>query len=160
MEITRQADYAMRAVLYLATYRLASTREIAEAQSVPREYLAKIVQELARAGIVRTQRGVGGGITLARPPEEITLLDVLEAIEGPVAVNRCFSHPNECPRESFCAVHHEMYFIQKSLAQMFSRINFARLARREAELKQELEAAGAKSGSQAGSITTRAGRST
>lgn len=139
MEITRQADYAMRAVLYLATYRLANTREIAKAQSVPREYLAKIVQELARAGIVKTQRGVGGGITLARPPEEISLIDVLEAIEGPLTINRCFSHPRECPRESFCSMHYELGIIQKSLEQMFSRINFARLARKEADLKRALD---------------------
>ena len=139
MEITRQADYAMRAVLYLATYRLANTREIAKAQSVPREYLAKIVQSLAKAGIVRTQRGVGGGISLARPPEEINMFDVLEAIEGPLTINRCFSHPDECPRESFCAMHYEFGIIQKSLEQMFSRINFARLARKEADLKKELD---------------------
>ena len=142
MEITRQADYAMRAVLYLATYRLANTREIAKAQGVPREYLAKIVQSLAKAGIVRTQRGVGGGISLARPPEEISLNDVLEAIEGPLTINRCFSHPDECFRESFCSVHYELAFIQKSLEQMFSRVNFARLARKEADLKRELENSG------------------
>lgn len=129
----------MRAVLYLATYRLANTREIAEAQSVPREYLAKIVQSLAKAGIVRTQRGVGGGISLARPPEEINMIDVLEAIEGPLTINRCFSHPDECPRESFCSMHFELGIIQKSLEQMFSRINFARLARKEADLKRELD---------------------
>lgn len=136
MEITRQADYAMRAVLYLAIYRQASIGQIAAAQFVPREYLAKIVQQLVRAGIARSRRGVGGGVSLAKNPEDITLLEVLEAIEGPLAVNRCFRLPNECPRESFCGVHHELVHVQDVLARELGRINFARLARKETELKR------------------------
>lgn len=136
MEITRQADYAMRAVLYLAIYRRASIGEIASAQFVPREYLAKIVQQLVKAGIAKSQRGVGGGISLAKNPEDITLLEVLEAIEGPLAINLCFRRPNECPRESFCGVHYELFNVQSVLARELGRINFARLARRETELKR------------------------
>lgn len=139
MEITRQADYAMRAVLYLAIYRQASIGEIAEAQFVPREYLAKIVQQLGKAGIVRSQRGVGGGVSLAKKPEDISLLDVLEAIEGPLTVNLCFRRPGECPRESFCGVHHELIGIQDTLARELGRVNFARLARKETELKRHEE---------------------
>ena len=132
MQLTRQTDYAMRAVLYLATSPLASIKEIAEAQSVPQEYLAKILQKLARAGIVTTHRGVGGGVSLARVPEKISMLDVIEAIEGNVALNRCFIKPSECPRESFCAMHDELDRIGSSLAAMFGKVNFARLARDEA----------------------------
>ena len=132
MQLTRQADYAMRAVLYLATTPLANIREIAKAQFVPQEYLAKILQRLAKAGIVTTHRGVGGGISLARAPEKITLMDVIEAIEGPVALNRCFVRPGECPRESYCAMHDELEQIGNSLAGMFAKVNFARLARNEA----------------------------
>lgn len=132
MQLTRQTDYAMRAVLYLATSPLASIRQIAEAQHVPQEYLAKILQKLARAGIVTTHRGVGGGVSLARVPEKISMLDVIEAIEGKVALNRCFVRPLECPREKFCAMHDELDRIGASLASMFAKVNFARLARNEA----------------------------
>lgn len=132
MQLTRQADYAMRAVLYLATHPLASTSEIASSEHVPQEYLAKIVQKLARAKIVETHRGVGGGISLARAPEKIDLLQVLEAIEGPLAINLCLARPGECPREYYCAMHDELAEVQQKLARMFARIDFARLARKEA----------------------------
>lgn len=122
----------MRAVLYLATSPLASIREISQAQKMPQEYLAKILQRLAKAGIVTTHRGVGGGVSLARVPEQITMLDVIQAIEGPVSLNRCFSHPGECPRETYCSMHAELDSIGRQLAEMFSRVNFARLARSEA----------------------------
>ncbi|MHB1361056.1 MAG: RrF2 family transcriptional regulator [Thermoleophilia bacterium] len=132
MQLTRQTDYAMRAVLYLATSPLASIRQIAEAQSVPQEYLAKILQKLAKEGIVTTHRGVGGGVSLARAPEKISMLDVIEAIEGRVALNRCLIHPRECPREKFCPMHDELDRIGSSLASMFAKVNFARMARDEA----------------------------
>ncbi|MHB8791766.1 MAG: RrF2 family transcriptional regulator [Thermoleophilia bacterium] len=134
MQLTRQADYAMRAVIYLAVNPQARIQEIARAQYVPKEYLAKIVQKLAQAGIVNTHRGVGGGISLSRAPEEITLLDVIEAIEGKVALNSCIVRPGECPRETYCAVHVELESIGKSLAEMFANVNFAQLARKEASL--------------------------
>ncbi|MCL4473948.1 MAG: Rrf2 family transcriptional regulator [Actinobacteria bacterium] len=132
MQLTRQTDYAMRAVLYLATSPLASIKQIAEAQSIPQEYLAKILQKLAKEGIVTTHRGVGGGVSLARAPEKISMLDVIEAIEGKVSLNRCFVHPRECPREKFCAMHDELDRIGSSLASMFAKVNFARMARDEA----------------------------
>ncbi|MDO8737194.1 MAG: Rrf2 family transcriptional regulator [Thermoleophilia bacterium] len=134
MQLTRQGDYAMRAILFLAASPQARIQEIARAQFVPKEYLAKIVQKLSQAGIVTTHRGVGGGITLARPPEEITLLDVVEAIEGPVALNSCFIRPGECPRESYCAIHAELEHIGNTLARMFANVNFADLAKKEAAL--------------------------
>ncbi|MHB9111101.1 MAG: RrF2 family transcriptional regulator [Thermoleophilia bacterium] len=140
MQLTRQADYAMRAVIYLAVNPQARIQEIANAQHIPKEYLAKIIQKLAQAEIVTTHRGVGGGITLSRPPETITLLDVVEAIEGPVALNSCFIRPGECPRESYCAIHEELEHIGKTLARMFANVNFAQLARKEATLYAGTEA--------------------
>lgn len=134
MQLTRQADYAMRAVIYLAASPLASIQEISLAQHLPHVFLAKIVQKLAKAGIVTTHRGVGGGISLARAPENISLLDVIEAVEGPLSLNRCFIEPGVCPREDFCAVHQELEQIGKSLAQMLAKVNFARMARNEAAL--------------------------
>ena len=91
-------------------------------------------QKLAKTDIVTTHRGVGGGISLARAPEQISLLDVIEAVEGPVLLNRCFVEPGVCPREDYCAIHLELEQIGKSLAQMFAKVNFARLARNEAAL--------------------------
>ncbi len=133
MQLTRQADYAARAVVYLAVHPHANIREIAREQHVPYEYLAKILQKLAEAGITSSQRGVGGGIALARPAAEISLLEVIEAVEGPVALNRCFIRPNECPREGFCSIHRELAQIQGSIRQQLADVDFASLARSEAE---------------------------
>lgn len=121
----------MRAVLHLASFPMARIKEIAIAQYVPQEYLAKILQKLAKAGIVKTHRGVGGGISLGRVPEQITMLDVIEAVEGPVSLNRCFLNPGECPRQGYCAVHRELETIGTALGEMLAKVTFARLARSE-----------------------------
>jgi Rrf2 family protein len=89
MEITRQADYAIRAILYLAENEKkgrAPTNLIAEAKHIPPSFLAKIISQLSVAGLVNTSRGARGGVTLSRPSEEITLLEVIEAIDGPLSI--------------------------------------------------------------------------
>jgi Rrf2 family protein len=76
-------EYALRAVVHLAyeSPEARTTAQIAEATLVPKDYLAKILQGLAKKGIVSTQRGVGGGVSLAREPDELTILDVVNAVE-------------------------------------------------------------------------------
>jgi Rrf2 family protein len=99
MQITRQADYAMRAVLYLArlgSERRAATSQIAEDQRIPPSFLAKIVSQLSVAGLLHTSRGARGGVSLARPPENITLLEVVEAIDGPILLNECALDAGVC----------------------------------------------------------------
>ncbi len=92
MQITRQADYAVRAVLYLAQLgpeRRAATSQIAQEQQIPPSFLAKIVSQLSVVGLLQTSRGARGGVSLARTPEEISLLEVVEAIDGPILLNEC-----------------------------------------------------------------------
>ena len=90
MQITRQADYAVRAVEYLArqdpNLRFA-TITVAEETKIPHAFLAKIISQLAIAGLIKTVRGARGGIFLARDPRDISLLDVVEAIDGPILIN-------------------------------------------------------------------------
>lgn len=131
MQLNRQTDYALRAVLYLASHPLANISEVAEAQYVPQDFLAKIMQKLAKAGIVKTHRGIGGGISLARSASEINMLQIVEAMEGPLSLNRCFSHPGECPREYYCAIHDELFAAQQGLAQALAKIDMAKLAKKE-----------------------------
>jgi Rrf2 family protein len=76
--------------------------EIAKRQDIPASFLAKIVPRLARAGLVRTALGAGGGITLAAPPAEISLLQIIQAIDGPLALNRCSLDPTNCRRHATC----------------------------------------------------------
>ncbi len=92
MQITRQADYAVRAVLYLAqigSERRAATSQIAQEQNIPPSFLAKIVSQLSVAGLLQTSRGARGGVSLARDPESISILEVVEAIDGPILLNEC-----------------------------------------------------------------------
>lgn len=110
MEISRQADYAVRAVRELAKAgpgALIQTQTIAANQQIPAKYLPTIIRTLARAGLLRTLRGSQGGVSLARQPHAISLLEVVEAIDGPVLLNRCKIRPGECrPKSSPCLLHH------------------------------------------------------
>jgi Rrf2 family protein len=129
--ITRQADYAVRSVLDLALRRpdlAAFSRDIAERQNIPPSFLAKILTRLAACGIVQTQRGVNGGVRLARPAGEITLLQVVEAIDGPISLNLCTRSPGLCPQETTCVVHPLWEMIGEELRQRLNGITFAMLA--------------------------------
>lgn len=90
MKVTAKADYAVRAVLVLAAANgeLMKADLVAEAQRIPRHFLDNILNDLRRAGIVATQRGAEGGSRLARPAKEISIADVMRAIEGPLAAVR------------------------------------------------------------------------
>ena len=108
MQITHQADYAIRAIYYLAQLdpsRKVSTTQIANENHIPSSFLTKIISQLSITGLIRTTRGARGGVTLARPPERISLLDVLVAIDGPVALNDCVSDSESCPFNGDCVLH-------------------------------------------------------
>lgn len=108
MELTRKGDYAVRVVVDLATHppeAVVRTRDVGRRTGVPPAYLVKIIQALAQAGLVRTRRGALGGVTLGRAAEAINLRQVIEAVEGPIYLNRCLVRPRLCPRDRFCSVH-------------------------------------------------------
>jgi Rrf2 family protein len=105
MQITRQADYAVRAVLYLARLgpnQRAATSHVAHKQRIPPSFLAKIISQLSIAGLLHTSRGARGGVSLAREPKEITLLDVVEAIDGPILLNECVGEKGMCAFSDDC----------------------------------------------------------
>src|SRR5918911_3030947 len=99
MQIPRRVDYGLRAVIYLSAQdpeRCCSIAEIAREQGIPRKFLEKIIQDLSRKGLIKSKRGACGGYMLARSPEKISFYDVIEAIEGPVAVNVCMDEHLGC----------------------------------------------------------------
>lgn len=131
MQITRQADYAVRAVLYLAGLnngRRAPTSEIARKQAIPPSFLAKIVSQLSVAGVVQTSRGARGGVSLARPSADISLLEVVEAIDGPISLNECVLDPKACVFGADCAVHEVWCKAQADLVDKLRGTNFGTLA--------------------------------
>ena len=108
MRLTRGADYGTRGIIYLARRPMNAVvlvGEIASAEELSESYLAKIFQDLAKEGLVRSHRGAKGGFSLARPAEQITLLQIIEAIEGPIAINRCLAPWEGCERSDTCPVH-------------------------------------------------------
>lgn len=130
MEISRRTDYGVRVILDLATLSdetRASTQEIADRQSIPAPFLAKIISQLSLCGLVTTFRGAGGGVSLARPPSEISLLQVIEALDGPVRLNRCVIEPGACPQDEHCPVHHIWARAQMELTDLLSDTTFDQL---------------------------------
>jgi Rrf2 family protein len=131
MEISRRADYGIRVILDLSMLPLnnrTATQEIADRQNIPNPFLAKIISQLAFSGLVTTYRGAGGGVTLARLPAEISLLDVIEALEGPIRLNRCVIQPDACPENSQCPVHDIWVRAQDELVALLDTTTFDNLA--------------------------------
>jgi Rrf2 family protein len=131
MEISRRTDYGVRVIMDLAGLPQngrASTQDIAHRQNIPGPFLAKIISQLSLSGLVATYRGSGGGVSLARPASEISLLHVIEALEGPVRLNRCAIEPSACPRDGHCPVHHVWAQAQTDLTGLLRNTTFDKLA--------------------------------
>ena len=138
LQITRDGEYAVRAILHMSAEpvgTLSLISEIAEAQEVPRSYLSKIMQHLVKAGLVKSRRGARGGFFLARRPQEITLRQAIEAIEGPIFLNVCLIKKGECHRDEFCPVHQVWQEAQRKLMEVLDNKTMAQLVQDAEKLK-------------------------
>jgi Rrf2 family protein len=128
MQVTSGADYGLRGLLYLAKQppgRLVVAAEIAEAEKMPEYFFSKIFQNLAKAGLVNSVRGSSGGFSLARPSEEITVLQAIEAIEGPMNVGRCVGAPEVCDKSGKCPFHQYLKEGKDSLVSALGKYTLA-----------------------------------
>ena len=144
MKLTRGTDYGILGILYLAIQpfeKLILLHEIAESQDIPESYLAKIFQDLSKGGLVRSRRGAKGGFTLARPASEITLRQVIEALQGPISLNRCLDIRDECPRLESCSVAPVLREAQAQLLETLGAATFDVLARESLALQEAAEEA-------------------
>jgi len=135
MQITRQADYAVRAVLYLAkmgSNQRAATSQVAKEQRIPPSFLAKIISQLSIAGLLHTSRGARGGVTLAREPKKITLLEVIEAIDGPIMLNECVGENNICTFDDDCPLRPVWCEAQEVLVGRLKNTHFQQLLDQQA----------------------------
>jgi len=134
MRLSRKSDYALRAMAYLAQMKkneLASIGQIAKAGDIPREFLAKILKDLTRAGILLSFQGVAGGYRLARPAKEISFLNVIEAIEGPISINLCVQGDHgHCTREKGCPIRPFFVKQQEQVIRALRKQTFASLESR------------------------------
>jgi Rrf2 family protein len=129
MHISRKSDYALRALAFISSQKpdkKSSISEIAESESIPRDFLAKILKELTRAGILKSFQGVTGGYQLVRPPRSISFLNVIEAMEGPLRVNLCAGVDNDCGCSQFPDCNMKAFWdkVQASLSKTLSEANF------------------------------------
>ena len=133
MQVTRASEYGMLGLLGLARRPVGEVvmlDVVAHEEDIPVSFLGKIFQSLARAGLVKSSRGSGGGFALVRPSETITALEVIEAVEGPVALTRCLDEEAGCEHAGGCALCSLFGEAQDKVKEVFARTTVAQLATR------------------------------
>jgi Rrf2 family protein len=131
LELTKRGDYAVRAMLALARgsgSRLLSARRISDAMSIPVRFLPQVLADLQRAGLVEAAPGRAGGYRLARDAASISLLDVIEAVEGDSRRRSCVLRGGPCGVDGTCDVHDVFFEGQEALRGTFARSTLAELA--------------------------------
>jgi Rrf2 family protein len=135
MQLTRAADYAVRVMIHLAgqpAHTRASRAGLAEAAECPEQFLSKVLQSLTRAGLVVSHRGNTGGFELPVSRQEVSLLDVVEAIEGPVRLNLCLTSEEACVRRGSCPAHAVWADAQRAMLEVLRKSTIHDLAHRQA----------------------------
>ena len=135
MRLTRAGEYAVRCVMCLArnggTESVVSRQLVSECGDIPPHFLAKIAQQLSRAGIIEILQGARGGYRLVIPPEKLSLLCVIEAIIGEIFLNDCVIRPESCHASSSCAVNNVWLQARNQLRETLERVTFAKLLQEE-----------------------------
>lgn len=134
MMLSRAGEYAVRCVLYMSGQhrdRTVPRKEVAAAMDIPEKFLSKVAQDLSRAGIILIRQGSRGGYHLLKDPGDITLLDVVEAVDGEIFLNECVMQPESCRRSPMCGVHSVWQEARKRMRQTLGEADFRDLGRRE-----------------------------
>lgn len=134
LQISRKIEYGLRAMTFLASVpedRVVPFREIARRMSVPESFLAKIMKTLVTRGMVRATRGAHGGYALIRPASEITFLDVIEAVEGPIRIGLCDTHEGGCAASDACTLYGVWMQGREQMLEVFRNRTLDTLAMRE-----------------------------
>jgi Rrf2 family protein len=137
--LSRKADYGVRAMVDIAIESPSArtiVAEIAARQKIPASFLAKIVPRLARAGLLRTSLGAAGGVALAAPADQISLLQIIEAIDGSLALNRCSLDPKNCEHHATCPTCETWCQAQAQLNQTLANTRLSDLAARGQLVRQ------------------------
>ncbi len=131
LRLSKKADYALIAMKHLAVAgdrASSSAREIAEHYDIPIELLAKVLQRLVRRGLLASQQGTRGGYQLARQPGQISVADVIQAIDGPVAVTACSSEESTCDQFAKCNVRDPLWKVRERILTALAECTIAELA--------------------------------
>ncbi len=130
-KLSKKADYGLIAVKHLATHRNAlaySAAEIADQYGISGTLMAKVLQKLAREGVLQARHGAGGGYQLARDPGQISALDVISAIDGPVLITSCVTNHGNCDATSRCSVREPLRRVNESILQLLSSVTISQMS--------------------------------
>jgi len=131
MQITRAADYAIRVMIHLAGLppeARASRGELAKAAECPEQFLSKVLQSLTHAGLVVSHRGNTGGFELSSTRRDASVLEIVEAVEGPVRLNHCLTGPDVCERQKWCPAYSVWAEAQAAMSGVLKRATISALA--------------------------------
>src|SRR5215813_642254 len=133
LRLSKKADYALIAMKHLAVRgdrvpASSSAREIAELYDIPIELMAKVLQRLVRRGLLASHQGTRGGYQLARPPAQISVADVIQAIDGPVTVTACSTEEGTCEQYAKCNVRDPLWRVRERILSALGECTIAELA--------------------------------
>lgn len=132
MVLTRAGDYGVFGVLYLAKQpkgKIVSLSEVSRSEGIPEKFLAKIFQSLTRTGLIVSHRGARGGFSLARSADQITVKELMEAIQGPICFSKCLSELEDCEKKDVCKLREVLKKAQDHTVKLLSQKTLADLAR-------------------------------
>ncbi|OLC87175.1 MAG: SUF system Fe-S cluster assembly regulator [Acidobacteria bacterium 13_1_40CM_4_61_5] len=130
-KLSKKADYGLIAVKHLATHRNAlaySAAEIADQYGISGTLMAKVLQKLAREGVLQARHGAAGGYQLARDPGQISALDVISAIDGPVLITSCVTNHGNCDATPRCSVREPLRRVNESILQVLSSVTISQMS--------------------------------
>lgn len=130
LKLTKKADYALMAMKHLAEHSSEGSRsakDVSDAYGIPPEALAKILQRLAKAGLLHSQNGINGGYTLARPAHTISAFEVIKAIDGPLFITSCVTVRGECDQSDRCNIREPLRKVNESIEAVLQRIKISHM---------------------------------
>ncbi|PYX35610.1 MAG: transcriptional regulator [Acidobacteria bacterium] len=130
LKLTKKADYGLMAMKHLAEHAdqgACSAKDVAESYGMPPEVLAKILQRLAKAGLLHSQHGINGGYTLARGAAEISAYEVIRAIDGPLFITSCITVRGECDQTERCTIREPLRKVNQSIEDVLKNIKIAEM---------------------------------
>lgn len=136
LKLTKKADYALMAMKHLAEHSSEGSRsakDVSDAYGIPPEALAKILQRLAKAGLLLSQHGTNGGYTLARPAHTISAFEVIHAIDGPLFITSCITVRGECDQSDRCNIREPLRKVNESIEAVLKRIKISHMREEEEE---------------------------
>lgn len=131
LKLTKKADYGLIALKHLAAHpgkRSASVKELGDCYRIPVPILAKVLQKLAKEGLLTSEQGTNGGYRLARSPQTITALEVVRAIDGPIILTSCFTDHRECDQSNSCTVKEPLRKVHEGILRLLDGITISDLS--------------------------------